>query len=499
LIYDCRVDQRDCPPNNQIPFITTWKTDNPGTSCSSCITIPTFPGETYSYDVDWDNDGVFDEFGISGDVTHDFGVVGTYTIAIKGIFPRIYFDSSGDTQKITNIDQWGDIEWSSMEHAFSGSFNMTSDAIDSPNLTRVTSLNSMFSAAFSFNGDIRHWDVRNVTDMSLMFFAASSFNQPIGNWNVGRVTSMASMFFGASSFNQPLNNWDVSSTTSMFAMFAGAELFNQDLGAWSLLSTTSLIGMLNSTGINCENYSSTLIGWAANPNTPVNLTLGAEGRQYGTNAISARSQLVSRGWTITGDSQGTCGTVVNCTNDPDEILCYNWLNPILTNTDICLDPGSSAIIYKVYTTQHNGSPAILVDDNINCINPTFFGAGFTLYDCDGSIIEDCTYQGFETCSNPPVDNPIIGPAFSIATLIYDSTIDILPNCNNERPFITIWKTDNPGSSCSSCITIPTFSGETYDYDIDWDNDGVYDTLGITGDFTYDFGTVGIYTIASYQR
>ena len=75
-------------------FITTWQTDNPGTSTGTSITIPTFPGETYNYDVDWNNDGVFDEFGISGDITHDFGFTGIYTISIQRFFPR--FD-----QKIT--------------------------------------------------------------------------------------------------------------------------------------------------------------------------------------------------------------------------------------------------------------------------------------------------------------------------------------------------------------------------------------------------------------
>ncbi len=40
----------------QAPFITTWQTDNPGTSCNSCITIPTSNLFTYNYDVDCDND-----------------------------------------------------------------------------------------------------------------------------------------------------------------------------------------------------------------------------------------------------------------------------------------------------------------------------------------------------------------------------------------------------------------------------------------------------------
>jgi len=56
---------------SQNEFITTWKTDNPGTSNSTSITIPTIGGG-YNYDVDWDNDGNFDEIGITGNVTHDF-------------------------------------------------------------------------------------------------------------------------------------------------------------------------------------------------------------------------------------------------------------------------------------------------------------------------------------------------------------------------------------------------------------------------------------------
>ena len=62
---------------NTAPFITTWKTDNPGISCSSCITISTMGGG-YSYDVDWENDGVYDDFGVSGDIMYGFGMTGVY-------------------------------------------------------------------------------------------------------------------------------------------------------------------------------------------------------------------------------------------------------------------------------------------------------------------------------------------------------------------------------------------------------------------------------------
>ena len=53
------------------------------------ITIPTFPGETYNYSVDW-GDGTTSE-NVAGDITHTYEAPGTYTIEISGDFPRIFF------------------------------------------------------------------------------------------------------------------------------------------------------------------------------------------------------------------------------------------------------------------------------------------------------------------------------------------------------------------------------------------------------------------------
>ncbi|MEM6830075.1 MAG: T9SS type A sorting domain-containing protein, partial [Bacteroidota bacterium] len=79
--------------------------------------------------------------------------------------------------------------------------------------------------------------------------------------------------------------------------------FNQDLGEWELNTTVTMSNMLRNSGMDCENYSSTLIGWSENNPNVTGRSLGAEGLQYGTNAEAARDVLVNeRGWTITGDS-----------------------------------------------------------------------------------------------------------------------------------------------------------------------------------------------------
>jgi hypothetical protein len=83
--------------------------------------------------------------------------------------------------------------------------------------------------------------------------------------------------------------------------------------------------MFSFTGMDCYNYSQTLIGWAANSNTPNTLTLGATGLQYGTNAVSARDLLINtKGWTISGDAaSGTdCSSTASLEEYDNRIELY---------------------------------------------------------------------------------------------------------------------------------------------------------------------------------
>ncbi|HIB85475.1 MAG TPA: hypothetical protein EYO59_13010, partial [Chromatiaceae bacterium] len=98
------VDDVDSDAINH--FVTRWKTDYTGTGSSddTSIIIPLFPGETYDFSIDWDNDGVFDnDYSTDVDVTHTFSAIGEYTIRIKGTFPRIYFNNGGDRLKLIAV------------------------------------------------------------------------------------------------------------------------------------------------------------------------------------------------------------------------------------------------------------------------------------------------------------------------------------------------------------------------------------------------------------
>jgi len=224
------------------PFVTTWKTDNPGITADNQIRIGT-SGEGYNYTVDW-GDGQTDN-NVAGDITHTYATAGTYTVSITGDFPRIIFGLDTDAEKLLSIEQWGSNQWQSMNNAFFGCRNLVGNARDVPDLSQVTDMSGMFLGANAFNQDINTWDVSAVTDMSGIFRSAIIFNQNLGNWDVSSVTDMSRMFNNAIAFNQDLSTWDVSSVTEMFDMFDGARAFNQNLNDWNVSSVTNMSRMFS--------------------------------------------------------------------------------------------------------------------------------------------------------------------------------------------------------------------------------------------------------------
>jgi surface protein len=228
---------------SQNEFITTWKTDNPGTSNATSITIPNPLGGTNSYDVDWTNDGTFDDLAVNGSITHDYGAPGTYTVAIRGSYIQINFNDSGDKQKILSIEQWGDIVWDNMQNAFYGCTNLINNATDAPDLSISTFFTYAFALTPNFNGDLSNWDVSNATYMYGMF-AGSGFNGDVSNWDVSNVTDMQNMFL-SSNFNGDISSWDVSSVTNMRQMFSSNTVFNGDISNWDVSNVTILTNMFN--------------------------------------------------------------------------------------------------------------------------------------------------------------------------------------------------------------------------------------------------------------
>ena len=227
------------PVQAQSAFITTWDV-----SAGESITIPTNGNNAPDYDftINW-GDGVEETYtGPDPAPDHTYSSEGTYTVTITGTFPRIHFGDGNDApgvnrDAIMSVEQWGNMQWSTMEEAFEGTTNLTLDTDDTPNLENVDSMIEMFRLSSSLTGaqsNIGSWDVSGVTDMTKMFENASNFNENIGGWNVSSVTDMRRMFHRASSFNQDIGTWDVSNVTNMSSMFSDADSFNQDIGSWNV-------------------------------------------------------------------------------------------------------------------------------------------------------------------------------------------------------------------------------------------------------------------------
>ena len=289
-VYPITVN--DTPTLPAGAFVTTWNV----AASPYTISIPVEVRTDGTLTMDW-GDGIITPVTTNGTQSHTYPASGEYQVSMTGDLSRIILGNTGSTaSKLASIDQWGDIEWSSMEGAFRGASNMEYKAADAPDLSHVTSMQNMFRDASSFNGnlsdwnvstvtnmdgtfrgasdfngdvsswdtssatdmrnmfqdadnfdgDISGWDVSKVTDTSSMFYRASDFNQPLNGWDVSKVTDMSSMFYDADSFNQPLNGWDVSKVTDMSFMFFGTAIFDGDLTGWNVSKVTDMSSMFYS-------------------------------------------------------------------------------------------------------------------------------------------------------------------------------------------------------------------------------------------------------------
>jgi gliding motility-associated-like protein len=411
------------------PFITTWKTDNPGTSGNNQIIIPinaTLGG--YNYTVDWGDGFVSQE---TGNAQHTYITPGTYTVKITGDFPAIAFNNQGDKEKILSIEQWGNNRWVSMLSAFYGCVNLEGNFKDNPDLSNVIVATEMFRNASKFNSDISSWDVSNIFFMISMFNGASAFNQPIGVWNVSNVRDMSFMFKNANTFNQPIDNWDVRQVTNMYAMFEGATNFNQpigtwnvenviemnfmfkeaiafnqaigswnvsnvtemiemfrlatsfdqDLGNWNIGSLTDATDMFLGIALSTPNYDSLLIGWNNQiVKSSVNFNGGLS--QYCLGDVARANLITDNGWTIADE-----GSLGNNFQPLDNQIATNfYVLPNILGTNLS---GNEA-----YYTGSNGTG--ITYNSGDTINYNDFPSyPITLYIYDASIVGCNSEESFE--------------------------------------------------------------------------------------------------------
>lgn len=156
---------------------------NSGTDSS--FTIPT-TGGGYNYKVSTSDGQSFT--GVTGNLTITFPSANTlYDISISGDFPRIYFNNTGDKDKLIDIKQWGDIEWTSMQNAFHGCSNTMSTATDIPKFNNGISLAYAFQLSSINPDNIALWEWSKVNDLRQAFLNNTTFNQNISNLDLSGI------------------------------------------------------------------------------------------------------------------------------------------------------------------------------------------------------------------------------------------------------------------------------------------------------------------------
>ena len=241
----------------QKPFITTWKTDNVGTSEDNEISLPFVSGGSYDCIVDW-GDGNSNEITAydQEEVTHTYSSPGTYTVKIRGQCEGFRFNDGGDKLKLLTVEQWGvNFKLNAAGGHFFGCSNLVINAIDkidigtTTNLSQafrdcaalddtaikfkdtsnVTTLWACFYGCNNFNGNLDTLTTENCQYLNDMFGECHKFNQPVNHFDTSNVTSLYAMFYGCYVFNQPVDNWDTSNVTNMISLFNGCAKFNQDI------------------------------------------------------------------------------------------------------------------------------------------------------------------------------------------------------------------------------------------------------------------------------
>ncbi len=529
-------------------FITTWST--PGTQ----ITIPT-TGGVYNYDITWTNltsPGLGDgsTTGAAGDFTINGLTSGhIYQVEISGTFPRIYFNSGSETDKILTVEQWGDIAWTSMANAFLDCSNLTIPAIDAPDLSGVTDMTAMLQGATSFNNPINHWvvdnilvmqnlffdcdifnqdlnlwNVGNVTDMSGIFSRAGAFNGNVGNWNVSSVNNFSNMFNAASSFDQPLNwtinttpgaaidmramfdstpfnqdlnLWDMSEVVNTRSMFRNTTEFNGNIDNWDVSKVTDMLGMF----LDADKFNRDLSSWMVNNvismrnmfgNTLVyNQDLSAWNNRLGS--LTEMAFMFSGAAAFNGDVSGWVVTSVLSMQGA-------FANtPIFNRSLASWDVSNVTNMQNMFTNATGFDQSLGSWDisNVTAMDFMFNNSGMSTASYDATLIGWESLDAGETQIPTGVDLGAIGLTYCAGATAHASLMGTygwtINDAGQQCDFITTWKTDNPGTSGNNQITIPTDGTSTYNYDVVW-GDGMSDT-GVTGDITHTYAGPGTYVVS----
>ncbi|MEM5563728.1 hypothetical protein WNY78_01360 [Psychroserpens sp. AS72] len=462
------------------------------TIANETFTIPT-NGTGYNYLVYWGDGGYPIEY--SGNVTHTFTNAGTYlvelvpynfTVTYSNVgttlyetwnpdwtgFPGIYFNNTGDKDKIVSIEQWGNGIWSKMENAFYGCSNMVNNATDTP-AEILNSMQNIFKDASQFDVNLGNWPVANyvtnLTDaLSYSGVSITNYDSTLIGWASQNVNSGLNLgadgLFYCSPTAQAARNtlindkgWtitgDIQDCGSIYTYIPDHN-FEQalieegyDSGPLDNLVLTANINTVTSLDVNGKNISdltgieafSALTSLICNNNQLVNLNVSQNTALTTLNCWE--NQIISLD--LTNNSALTF--LISTTNQITSLdLSHNnnlnniWVgdNPL---TSLIISP---SLINPVTESYSDISFITLYTPNLNCIdvginpingqsNVNNAAASWTAIDAASSFSVDCNYQTYVPDNNFEAYLEANGMGNGIANDDYVSTLNIntVPSLN----------------------------------------------------------------------
>jgi|TARA_R110000744_G_scaffold373354_1_gene485486 surface protein len=131
---------------------------------------------------------------------------------------------------------------------FQGARGVKSLSLAGFNMTAAIRIQDMFKQCSSLTtAGVSAWDLSLCENMVAVFEDCSVFVDDISNWNItSALTRIDYAFYRCTNFNSNISSWDVSSVTDMRSVFASTELFNQPLNSWDTGNVTTMQNMFNS-------------------------------------------------------------------------------------------------------------------------------------------------------------------------------------------------------------------------------------------------------------
>jgi surface protein len=287
-------------------------------------------------------------------------------------------------------------------------------------------------------------NLKLVTSLGATFKYCTSFNGDISRWDVSTINNLGEFLYGfyqVMPFNQDLSSWDVSRVNNMYLAFRDCRSWNCDISGWDV----SAVRNYGYAFYNTYALTADLSSW--NPVCGINWPLAFA--NSGVN-FDASSWDWSRFRETTSMFAGSAMTEFN-----------------LSALDIRRARASSNVFSGIVFSSST------IDAALNTWSTQNVSRGTTIH--LGS--SQCTIDGIAG------RNKLIN---DFKWTISGAGLDV-------NAFIITVDTANAGGSASNQFTIPTFIGETYNYDITT-SDG-QNITGVTGDHTITFASPGIYTIA----